>query len=73
MSWQQFKDNVLRQVSDGVTDTDTVANIYATEYDNAIKSGADTINKLSVEQGNVNMMKQLFKAALDKGLDSTEP
>jgi hypothetical protein len=73
MSWQQFKDNVLKQVSEGVADTDTVASIYATEYDSAIKRGYDKINKISIETGNVATMKQLFKSALEKGLQSTEP
>jgi hypothetical protein len=74
MSWQQFKDNVLRQVTPGVTDIDTVANIYATEYDNAIKRGYDTINKQTVKESTgIESMKSMFKMALQKGQNSTEP
>lgn len=74
MSWEVFKQNVLRQVTPGVTDIDTVANVYATEYDNAIKSGFDTVNKLAVKEStSVELMKSLFKFALQKGMASTEP
>jgi hypothetical protein len=74
MSWQQFKDNVLRQVTPGVSDIDTVANIYATEYDNAIKRGYDKINSQKVrESTNIEGMKSMFKMALQRGQNSTEP
>jgi hypothetical protein len=74
MSWQQFKDNVLRQVTPGVSDIDTVANIYATEYDNAIKRGYDTQNNQTVrESTNFELMKSMFKMALQKGQSSKDP
>lgn len=74
MSWEVFKQNVLRQVTPGVTDIDTVANIYATEYDNAIKSGYDTVNKQTVKESTgFQFMKSLFKFALERGMSSTEP
>jgi hypothetical protein len=74
MSWQQFKDNVLRQVTPGVSDIDTVASVYATEYDNAIKRGYDKINKQTVKEStNIEFMKSMFKMALQKGQSSKEP
>jgi hypothetical protein len=75
MSWEIFKQNILRVANnpDGIPDTDTVANLYATEYDAAIKRGHDTINNVSLMHGNVDAMKQIFKAALDRGLTSKEP
>jgi hypothetical protein len=75
MSWEIFKQNILRVANnpDGIPDTDTVANLYATEYDAAIKRGHDTINNVALMRGNVDIMKQMFKAALEKGLTSKEP
>ena len=75
MSWEIFKQNILRVANspEGIPDTDTIANLYANEYDAAIKRGSDTINKVSLLQGNVDIMKQMFKSALDKGLTSKEP
>ena len=73
MSWQIFKDNVLRYANnpDAIQDIDTVAKVYATEYDAAVKRGFDTVNNTAVTKGNVEAMTQLFKAALQKGLSST--
>ena len=75
MSWQIFKDNVLRYANnpDAIQDIDTIAKVLATEYDAAIKRGGDTVNKIAVKQGNVDIMTQLFKSALQKGLSSTSP
>lgn len=75
MSWQVFKDNVLRYADnpDSIQDIDTIAKVLATEYDAAIKRGGDTVNKIAVKQGNVDIMTQLFKSALQKGLSSTSP
>jgi hypothetical protein len=75
MSWQIFKDNILRYANnpDVIQDVDAVAKIYATEYDAAVKRGFDTINNTSVTKGNVDAMTQLFKAALLKGQTSTAP
>jgi len=73
MSWQVFKDNILRYANnpDAIQDIDTVAKLYATEYDAAVKRGFDTVNNTAVTKGNVEVMTQLFKAALQKGLSST--
>jgi len=73
MSWQIFKDNILRYANnpDAIQDIDTIAKVYAIEYDAAVKRGGDTLNKIAVKKGNVDAMTQLFKAALQKGLSST--
>jgi len=75
MSWQIFKDNIVRMSDnpDAIPDIDTVAKTYAREYDAAIKRGKDTIEGVSLQKGNVEIMEALFKAALQKGLTSTEP
>jgi hypothetical protein len=75
MSWDIFKENILRVANnpDGIPDIDTVARLYATEYDAAIKRGNANLYGLSVKQGNVEAMQNLFKAALQKGLNSTQP
>lgn len=75
MSWQVFKDNVLRYADnpDSIQDIDTIAKVLATEYDAAIKRGGDTVNKIAVKQGNVDIMTQLFKSALQKGVSSSSP
>lgn len=75
MSWQIFKDNILRYANnpDSIQDIDTIAKVLAIEYDSAVKRGGDTVNKIAVKQGNVDIMTQLFKSALQKGLTSTSP
>jgi hypothetical protein len=75
MSWQIFKDNIVRMSDnpDAISDIDTVAKTYAREYDAAIKRGKDTIEGVSLQKGNVEIMESLFKAALQKGLTSTGP
>ena len=75
MSWQIFKDNIVRMSDnpDAIPDIDTVAKTYAREYDAAIKRGKDTIEGVSLQKGNVDIMEALFKAALQKGLTSTSP
>lgn len=75
MSWQTFKDNLVSfgNNPDNISDIDKVAKKWADEYDAAIKRGGDTINKIKIQNGNKAIMEQLFKAALQKGLSSTEP
>ena len=75
MSWQIFKDNILRYANnpDSIQDIDTVAKVWATEYDAAVKRGGDSVNRIAVKQGNVEGMTQIFKAALLKGQSSTGP
>ena len=76
MSWEVFKQNILLRANNpgGIPDIDTVAKLYATEYDAAIKRGFNTLTPpSSVKSGNVEAMEQFFKLALQKGLSSTEP
>lgn len=75
MSWEIFKQNILRRANnpDSIKDIDTVAKLWATEYDACIKRGGDTINRVALKKGNVEIMEQLFKAALQKGLTTTQP
>jgi hypothetical protein len=75
MSWQTFKDNILKLSNspESINDIDLVAKTYATEYDAAIKRGKDSLHQISLQKGNVEAMTQLFKAALQKGETSTAP
>jgi len=75
MSWQIFKDNILRYANnpDSIKDIDTVAKFYATEYDAAIRRGSDTINHVSIKKGNVDSMQSLFKIALLAGQSTNGP
>jgi hypothetical protein len=75
MSWEIFKQNILRMSNNpnGIPDIDTVARTYAREYDAAVKRGFDIQNNISVKRGNVELMEQLFKLALQKGLNSATP
>ena len=75
MSWEIFKQNINRLASNpnAIPDIDTVAEAYAKEYDAAIRRGGDTIHKIPIKRGNVELMKQLFKAAFLKGQNSKQP
>jgi hypothetical protein len=75
MGWDIFKQNILKYANnpDTLPDTATVAWVWATEYDAAVKRGYDTVNLVSVKQGNVDLMTDLLKIALDGGLASKQP
>lgn len=75
MSWQQFKDNIIRIANQpqNIPSTEFVANLYATEYDLAIKRGYDSNYGFSIISGSVQAMKTSFKAALDKGVTTDAP
>jgi hypothetical protein len=75
MSWQIFKDNILRYANnpEAIQDIDTIAKVWAIEYDGAVKRGGDSVNRIAVKQGNVEGMTQIFKAALLKGQSSPGP
>jgi len=75
MSWETFKQNILRVANNpqSINDIDIVAKTYATEYDAAVKRGGDTVNSVPIKKGNLSAMEQIFKSALQKGLTSTEP
>jgi len=71
MSWSLFKTNILRKtnpVNNPNLDINQVATIWAEEYDACVKRGKDFINLESIQTGNVEIMKNLFRAALSKGL-----
>ena len=72
MSWEIFKQNMLRTLNspESLTDLDVVADKWAKEYDAAVKRGFDTINQVALKKGNVEIMKQLIKLALLKGQTS---
>ena len=75
MSWKQFRDNVLRVVSDPskIASTQQVADVFANEYDACIKRGGDTVNKIRVRTGNIELMKLSFNSELQNGLTQTTP
>ena len=71
MSWSLFKANILRKtnpVSNPSLNINEVATIWAEEYDACVKRGKDFINFESVQSGNLELMKTLFRVALLKGL-----
>ena len=77
MSWQVFKDNILRYANnpDAIQDIDTVAKVYATEYDAAVKRGFDTdsarstaiilLNQARVDAVNVFTLLDSLKGLTD--------
>lgn len=75
MSWQIFKNNILRVANDPISirNTEQVANLYAMEYDSAIRRGADILHNVSILSGNLPMMIQLFNLALKQGLNTNSP
>jgi hypothetical protein len=75
MSWAIFKANILRYANDpdSLQDIDSVARLWAKEYDAAIKRGFDTVNFVTIKKGNVEIMQELIKAALLKGQTSKQP
>lgn len=71
MSWGLFKRNVIRKTNPNrnpTLDINKVATIWADEYDAAVKRGKDFINLESIQVGNKEIMKNLFRVALLKGL-----
>jgi len=71
MSWSLFKANILRKTNPNRNpslDINEVATIWAEEYDACVKRGKDFINFESVQTGNLEIMKTLFRVALLKGL-----
>lgn len=71
MSWGLFKLNVLRKTSIINSNTvQTVAKVWAEEYDAAVKRGKDFVNFESVQTGNKQLMEALFTIALLKGMTS---
>lgn len=75
MSWQLFKQNILAVANrpEGIPDIDTIAKLYADEYDAAVKRGGDLLHGIPIANGNKLLMEQFFKLALQKGLSATGP
>jgi len=75
MSWETFKQNILRlaQNPESINDIEVVATAYATEYDEAIKRGKDNLFQAKFKMGNSGSLKDLFKSAFEKGNSQTEP
>ncbi len=75
MSWQLFKSNIKRRVDrpDSIENIDEFADLWAREYDAAIKRGRDAANLVTIQQGNVQGMKSLFKVGLQLGGLSSSP
>ena len=75
MSWEKFRENVMNVVSkpENINNIDLVEETYAKEYDACIRRGGDVLNKIPIEKGNTELMKTLFKAALQTGLTKTTP
>ena len=75
MSWQLFKQNILAVANrpEGIPDIDTIARLYADEYDAAVKRGGDLLHGIPIANGNKLVMEQFFKLALQKGLTATGP
>ena len=63
MSWATFKSNILNKANspENIEDIDFVANLWATEYDKAIKAGKDLLHMVSLQNGNTAVMENLFK------------
>jgi hypothetical protein len=74
MSWEIFKQNILRVANspEGISDIGVVAELYAKEYDAAVKRGFDTQHKIPLVSGNVEMMKQLKWALVLKHIGQVQ-
>jgi len=75
MSWDIFKQNILNVVTnpESINSTDSVAELYAKEYDAAVKRGSDNLFQSKVKVGNVDSLKLFIKSALDTGVSQKEP
>lgn len=75
MSWQLFKTNIKRRWDrpDTINDIDEVAELWATEYESAIKRGRDSANLVTLQTGNKQGMQTLFRLGLQVGSLSNSP
>jgi len=75
MSWAKFKSNILDKANspENIDSIEFVANLWATEYDKAIKAGKDSLHMVPLQTGNIDVMETLFKFALLQGRASTSP
>jgi len=74
MSWDIFKQNILNVVTNAETikSTDEVADLYAKEYDAAIKRGSDNLFQSKMKTGNIESLKLFIKLALDAGVSQKQ-
>ena len=75
MSWGLFKQNIKRRWDrpDTIEDIDTVAKLWANEYDAAIKRGKDATNFVTLQNGNKDALETFFKLGLQIGLTTSSP
>lgn len=75
MSWNTFKQNVKRVADkpENIENIDVIADLYTNEYDNAIRRGKDLLHSVSVQQTNVQGMRQILKSSLTIGRSSNSP
>ena len=75
MSWDIFKQNILSVVTnpETINSTDSIADLYAKEYDAAIKRGSDNLFQSKMKKGNVDTLKLFIKSAFDTGVSQKEP
>lgn len=73
MSWSVFRANVLRVMErrSAANNVDVIANLFATEYQNAVLRGGDIIHRTKLAAGNFSVMENLFKISLKRGIVST--
>lgn len=72
MSWNVFKNNVLRYADNpkSIINVDQIANLYAVEYDMAIRRGRDSLHGVSVLNTNLPALIQSFQTSFRIGLNS---
>lgn len=75
MSWSLFKTNIKRRWDrpDTINNIDEVAELWANEYDAAIKRGRDSLHFVTIQQGNKSGMQSLFRLGLQMGRLSSSP
>jgi len=75
MSWQIFKANIKRRVDrpESIDDIGQVAELWANEYDAAIKRGRDATNFITLQNGNKQGMQTFFRLGLQMGSLSNSP
>lgn len=75
MSWQVFKSNIKRRADrpESIDDIDQVAEMWANEYDAAIKRGRDATNFVTLQNGNKSAMQNFFRLGLQMGSLNNSP
>jgi hypothetical protein len=75
MSWSLFKTNIKRRWDrpDTINNIDEVAELWANEYDAAIKRGRDSMHFITIQNGNKQGMQTFFRLGLQMGSLSNSP